>query len=81
MKKHFTVMLNDISRVNKLVTTAHASSCTITAKSGRYVVDAKSILGILSLDITKPIEIECEGDEDAIDLFTDDIGEFVTYQF
>ena len=77
MKKHFTVMLNDISRVNKLVTTGHTSSCTITAKSGRYVVDAKSILGILSLDITKPIEIECEGDEDAIDLFADDIGEFV----
>ncbi len=26
--------------------------------SGRYVVDAKSIMGIFSLDLTKPIEVQ-----------------------
>ena len=36
--------------------------------SGRYVIDAKSIMGIFSLDLSKPIDltIHSEEDEDAI---------------
>lgn len=35
--------------------------------SGRYVVDAKSIMGIFSLDLTKPIQVELHTDDaDAI---------------
>ena len=30
--------------------------------SGRYVVDAKSIMGIFSLDLTKPIKAEVHSD-------------------
>lgn len=30
--------------------------------SGRYVVDAKSIMGIFSLDLTKPIEVQFHTD-------------------
>lgn len=32
--------------------------------SGRYVVDGKSIMGIFSLDLTKPIELKLIGLED-----------------
>ena len=32
-------------------------------RAGRYVVDAKSILGILSLDLAKPITMEIYSDE------------------
>ena len=32
-------------------------------RSGRYVVDAKSILGIFSLDLSKPITLEVYADE------------------
>ena len=31
--------------------------------SGRYVVDAKSIMGIFSLDLTKPITLNIHTDE------------------
>ena len=36
--------------------------------SGRYVIDAKSIMGIFSLDLSKPIDlnIHADGDVDAI---------------
>ena len=30
--------------------------------SGRYVIDAKSLMGILSLDLTKPLELRIEKD-------------------
>ncbi|MBS6833383.1 MAG: HPr family phosphocarrier protein, partial [Clostridiales bacterium] len=33
----------------------------IDLTSGRYVVDAKSIMGIFSLDLTKPIKVEAHG--------------------
>ena len=39
-------------------------------RAGRYVVDAKSILGILSLDLAKPIAMEIYADECA-DLMAD----------
>ena len=39
-------------------------------RAGRYVVDAKSILGILSLDLAKPIAMEIYCD-DCADLMAD----------
>ena len=39
-------------------------------RSGRYVVDAKSILGIFSLDLSKPITLEIYA-EDCGDLLED----------
>ncbi len=34
----------------------------ILAYNGRYIVDAKSIMGLYSLDLTKPIKVEFNGD-------------------
>ncbi len=36
--------------------------------SGRYIVDAKSIMGIFSLDLSKEIELRVEGCEDETNL-------------
>ena len=35
----------------------------ILLKSGKYVVDAKSILGIFSLDLSQPITVEAYSDD------------------
>ena len=35
----------------------------ILLKSGKYVVDAKSILGIFSLDLSKPVTVEIYNDD------------------
>ena len=44
-------------------------------RSGRYVVDAKSILGIFSLDLSKPISMEIYAD--SCDDLMEDIKPFM----
>ena len=36
--------------------------------SGRYVIDAKSIMGIFSLDLSKPIDLNIHAEEDIDDV-------------
>mgnify|MGYP000299473871 CR=1 FL=1 len=43
--------------------------------SGRYVVDAKSIMGIFSLDLSKPIKVEVHSDD--CDKFMEELDKFI----
>lgn len=45
-------------RVKEFVTITQNYACEILLKSGKYVVDAKSILGIFSLDLSQPLVVE-----------------------
>ncbi len=56
--KTFNIQLNSINDVKVFVNTVNKYSFDIDLTSGRYVVDAKSIMGIFSLDLSKPIKIE-----------------------
>lgn len=71
------INLNSIEDVKKFVGLTNASKFDIDIISGRYVVDAKSIMGIFSLDITKPLELTVHADGDEAADFIDDIKEFV----
>jgi len=55
------VDLNSINRVNDFVNIVSKYDDNIDLVSGRYVVNAKSILGIFSLDLSKPIKVEFYG--------------------
>ena len=44
--------------------------------SGRYVVDAKSIMGIFSLDLTKPITLNIHTDEN-VDRILDTLKDYL----
>ena len=61
--KTFNVKLSTIEEVKQFVTAATMSDSEIDLKSGRYVVDAKSIMGIFSLDLMKPIEVTVHSDD------------------
>ncbi len=50
-----TIMLNDFESVKKFVDIANQKSYDIELLSGKYIVNAKSIMGVFSLDLTKPI--------------------------
>lgn len=52
--------LSMVSKVKDFVELARNKTCEVILKSGRWVVDGKSILGIFSLDLSKPIELESE---------------------
>lgn len=66
--KKITIALNTINDVKFFVNTVSRYDFDVDLISGRYAVDAKSIMGIFSLDLSKPIElaIHAEADVDAI---------------
>lgn len=54
------ILLNSIDNVKKFVNIATKQTFDIYLQSGRYIIDAKSIMGIFSLDLTKTIELVVE---------------------
>ena len=56
--------LGNVSRVKEFVAIAQSCVGDTVLKSGRYVINGKSILGIFSLDLSHPVELECENDND-----------------
>ena len=56
--KSITISLQMAQRVKDFVAITQNCEYEILLKSGKYVVDAKSILGIFSLDLSKPLTVE-----------------------
>lgn len=54
------VILNSIEAVKNFVQAVENTDSKLELVSGRYVIDAKSIMGIFSLDLTRPIELRSE---------------------
>lgn len=57
-----TIMLNSFEDVKKFVDIACSKDYDIELLSGKYIVNAKSIMGVFSLDLTKPLVVaaHCE---------------------
>ena len=51
------ISLNSIDKVKAFVNEISKFDCDFDLVSGRYVIDAKSIMGIFSLDLSKPIDL------------------------
>lgn len=52
------IRLNSIDKVKNFVNQMSTLDADIDLISGRYVIDAKSIMGVFSLDLTHDIEIK-----------------------
>ena len=55
--KTVQISLNSIDKVKSFVNAITQFEFDFDLVSGRYVIDAKSIMGIFSLDLSKPIEL------------------------
>ena len=55
--KTVQISLNSIGKVKSFVNTISQFEDDFDLISGRYVIDAKSIMGIFSLDLSKPIDL------------------------
>lgn len=73
--KSFDIMLSSINDVKNFVNIVNKYNFDVDLTSGRYVVDAKSIMGIFSLDLSKPIKVEVHS-EDA-DAFIEELKAFI----
>lgn len=71
------VNIGSIEKVQQFVALANACKFDLDLVSGRYVVDAKSIMGVFSLDLTKALDLSIHADEDEAADFLDNISEFI----
>lgn len=63
--KTVSISLNSIDKVKAFVNDISKYDFDFDLVSGRYVIDAKSIMGIFSLDLSKPIDLAIHaGDTD-----------------
>lgn len=58
-----TIKLSTIEDVRRFVAIAAKFDSDIDLASGRYIVDAKSIMGIFSLDLLNPITLTAKGED------------------
>ena len=61
--KQVNIMLYTINDVKEFVQTVSGYDYDIDLVSGRYAVDAKSIIGIFSLDLSKPLKANIYSDD------------------
>ena len=77
MFKEYWIELDTIDGAKQLNAIALSYEEDIDIIKGRYVIDAKSILGIFSLDISKPVKIKIHSDDlSVLDKFYQDIKDF-----
>lgn len=56
------IHLDKIADIGKFVNLVSKCQDDVVVKSGHFAVDAKSIMGLLSLDLTKHLRVEFYGD-------------------
>lgn len=66
------IMLNGIEDAKAFVTMANKCDFDIDVYYNRMTIDAKSILGVLSLDLSQPLTVEYTGHSSEWEKFLDD---------
>lgn len=74
--KTVKISLNSIDAVKSFVNTVTKFDSDFDLVSGRYVIDAKSIMGIFSLDLSKPIELNIHSEDD-VDAILDSLKSYI----
>ena len=74
--KTVKISLNSIDKVKAFVNEVTKYDAEFDLVSGRYVIDAKSIMGIFRLDLSKPIDLNIHS-ENNIDEILAKLDEFI----
>jgi len=65
------ICLNTIERVKNFVNLVSKYESNFDIISGRYMIDAKSIMGIFSMDLSKPVTLQIHDDKVDVNDFKD----------
>ena len=60
MKKRIDISLYSADDVKRFADLAQSMDGKVTLSSGRYCIDAKSVIGIFVLDLASPLSLEIE---------------------
>lgn len=71
----YSIMLSNTRKVSEFVGIANRYQSSIKASSDKYTANAKSIMGMLTLDLTKKITVEIDDAE--AEKFAEDIADFI----
>ena len=52
------VVLDNVNKVQEFVNTCAKFNFDVYMKSGRYIINAKSIMGVLSLNLSNPVDVK-----------------------
>lgn len=74
--KAVKISLNSIDKVKAFVNDVTKFDSDFDLVSGRYVIDAKSIMGIFSLDLSKPINLNIHN-EDSVDAILNILAPYI----
>lgn len=74
--KTVKISLNSIDKVKSFVNDLAKFDADFDLVSGRYVIDAKSIMGIFSLDLSKPIDLNIHAEEN-VDQILDVLAPYI----
>ena len=75
--KTVDISLNSIDKVKTFVNLINRFDYDFDLVSGRYVIDAKSIMGIFSLDLSKPIALNIYADDKNIDAILTELAPYI----
>ena len=76
-KNSCIVLLNTLEKVKHFVEQMSTFECDIDVLYRRYILDAKSIMSILSVDLTQPLKVVIHSDdEDELERFNEVLEEF-----
>ena len=75
--KSVKIRLAYIDDVKQIVAAATEMSCEVDLVSGRYIINAKSIMGIFSLDFSKPITLQIHGTDEQADTMISKIKAYI----
>ena len=75
--KTVKIRLSSIEAVRNFVEIVRKFEGDIDLSSGRYIVDAKSIMGIFSIDLSKPIKVDVHSEGEDADKFIEEIKAYI----
>lgn len=77
MNTKITVLLNDFNKIKRFGSEVIKFESDIDLVKGRYVIDAKSTIGIFTLDLSVPVDVVIHSEnEEEINRFNESMGEF-----
>lgn len=74
-----SIMLDSVEKVQRFVSAISKYSCSFDIESGHSCVDAKSLVGIFSLDISNPLHLTIQDTDSQLEDVLRDIQEFMEY--
>lgn len=78
MKTKIEIKLGDVKKIKKFIKLVDTFKSDIDLSRGRYVIDAKSTIGIFTLDLSIPVNVEIHSDDqEEVKRFNEVMYEFV----